>query len=661
MLVGWVSFSALEDMHFRTHQLQLVSRWQTTLDEVGAAVEAEQASGQPNQRVATVLHGLEQTDSYPGVAVDAEDVQSFYEKYAGLVDALRDAHSDYTLHPEDAVAQGAVRSALRSLQTSIDGDTLALLDTDDLAHHQELFVVLIAVGIAGALGLWLTGQTVAAVADPIRALAVHLRRVGQGDFTGQVPATGPVEMQTLAAAVNQATAELARLSSLERRTFQEQLWHQAFHDPLTGLPNRALLRDRLEQALSRADRHSRPVGVVFLDLDNFKLVNDSLGHEHGDALLREVAQRLRHCLRAGDTAARLGGDEFTMLLEDIRDIDEARSIAERVVATLRIPVMVNAQEVFPTASVGIAISSPHRTTADAILRDADLAMYQAKAAGKDRYATFDQSMHDDASRRLALEADLRRALERDEMRVYYQPIVSLRDRAVVEYEALVRWQHPERGLVSPSEFIPVAEDNGLIVQIGGWVLEQACRQANCWKSDARRRLAPVVSVNLSARQFQDPGLLEVVRGALATSRLDPNRLKLEITESTVMRDAEAAAATLRELKSLGVQLAIDDFGTGYSSLGYLKRFPLDTLKIDRSFVSGLGHDAQDTAIVRSVLALAKSLGLTVTAEGIETTTQHAQLAQMECDRGQGYLFARPLPPEALEELRVEDAARLQAA
>jgi EAL domain-containing protein (putative c-di-GMP-specific phosphodiesterase class I) len=333
-----------------------------------------------------------------------------------------------------------------------------------------------------------------------------------------------------------------------------------------------------------------------------------------------------------------------------------------VAAALRAPLVLDGQEVFPTASIGIALSTPRRSRPDSLLRDADVAMYHAKAEGKDRSAVFDATMLEQAAERLTLEADLRRAIDRGELLVHYQPIVSLRDRAVVEVEALVRWQHPERGLVSPAEFIPVAEATGLIVPIGQQVLEQACRQLAAWQTRYPTEPKLVVSVNLSARQFQHPDLLGDIRRAVGAAGLDPHCLKLEITESTVMQDAEAAVTTLHELKTLGIQLAIDDFGTGYSSLGYLKRFPIDTLKIDRSFISGLGQDAQDTAIVRSVLALARSLGLSVTAEGIETTGQEAQLAELDCDRGQGYLFARPLAARDVEAilLRGRPAARLAA-
>jgi diguanylate cyclase (GGDEF)-like protein len=648
-VVGWLGFSALEDMHFRLHQLQLIGRWQSVLDRASAALDADQQADQAaapgaagSGSFAATVDSLEHTESYPGVVVDPASIRELYARYDDEIDAVRDAYADYRAQPGDPEAADKVRSALSALRSAVDADTLALLDTNDVAHHQRLFLVMIAVGIAASLGLWVSGRTTSTVTQPIRELGSHLLRVAQGQFDGRVDPRGPRELRELGAAVNHMTAELERLSDMERQTFQQQLWRQAFHDPLTGLPNRALFRDRLEQALNRAERRMRSVAVLFLDIDNFKLVNDSLGHEQGDALLLTVAQRLQACLRAGDTAARLGGDEFTLLLEDISAVEDASRVADRVAAALRAPLVLDGQEVFPTASIGIALSTPRRSRPDSILRDADVAMYHAKAEGKDRSAVFDATMLEQAAERLTLEADLRRAVDRGELLVHYQPIVSMKDRAVVEVEALVRWQHPERGLVSPAEFIPVAEATGLIVPIGQQVLEQACRQAAAWQTRYPTEPKLVVSVNLSARQFQHPDLLDDIRRAVGAAGLDPHCLKLEITESTVMQDAEAAVATMNELKSLGIQLAIDDFGTGYSSLGYLKRFPIDTLKIDRSFVSGLGQDAQDTAIVRSVLALARSLGLSVTAEGIETTGQEVQLAALDCDRGQGYLFARPL-------------------
>ena len=435
----------------------------------------------------------------------------------------------------------------------------------------------------------------------------------------------------------------------ERKAFETELRHQAFYDGLTGLPNRTRVLDLLEQALRRAHRQQQPVAVLFLDLDNFKVVNDSLGHKAGDLLLTNVARRLESCLRASDTAARLGGDEFILLVEGISGPGDARAVADRLAEALRAPFLVEGREVFVTASIGIALS---RTGEDpeSLVRTADLAMYQAKSSGKAGYAVFEPQMHVRARRRLEIETDLRRAIDRGELRVCYQPIVRLESGAIEEVEALVRWQHPQRGLVPPSEFIPIAEETGLIVPLGRWVLDHVCRQVRDWQVAGGSAAHLMVSVNLSARQFHDPQLVQDVASILREADLSPSDLKLEITESAAMIEAEATEKVLRALKALGIQLAIDDFGTGYSSLAYLKRFPVDTLKIDRSFVDGLGEDPQDTAIVRSVVALAQALGLSVTAEGVETPVQQAQLRLLGCDHGQGYLFSRPLAADELEHL-----------
>jgi len=446
----------------------------------------------------------------------------------------------------------------------------------------------------------------------------------------------------------------ARTADHERA--EEALEHQAVHDALTGLPNRALFSDRLDHALARADHTANSVAVLFLDIDNFRLINDSLDHAAGDRLLVIIGQQIVQCVAASDTVARLGSDEFAVLLENLPDAGAAVACAQRIQDRLRRPVRLNDHELFPTASIGIAVSSPESQVSMALLREAGAAMVRAKTRGNS-YEMFDLSMATRAAERLAVESDLHRALERGEFRVYYQPIFSLGDRepGIVEVEALVRWQHPERGLISPIDFIPVAEATGLIVPLGQWVLVEACRQAVKWQAAYPGR-APTMGVNLSARQFQRPELLADIRDALHATGLDPRGLKLEITESVIMQDAEATTATLLALKGLGIRLAIDDFGTGYSSLSYLKRFPVDTLKIDRSFVDGLGEDAQDTAIVRSIVALAKALGLSVTGEGIETAIQSDQLRALNCDRGQGYLFARPQPAEVVEQLFVTDPA-----
>src|SRR5712691_1362561 len=441
----------------------------------------------------------------------------------------------------------------------------------------------------------------------------------------------------------------------QRKAFERELSRLAFSDTLTGLPNRALLLDRITHALDRAERQMRRVAVLFLDLDRFKLVNDSLGHAQGDALLIEAANRINACLRTGDTAARLGGDEFTVLLEDVQNEPQAVEVAERIAEALRLPVILEGREVFVSFSIGIALSGPDAARPDAVLRNADLALYRAKADGRARYVVFDPSMQTGAIERMEIESDLRRALGRDELRVYFQPIVDLETGAVNEVEALARWERPGHGIVSPLVFIPIAEETGIIVPIGQWVLEEACRWARRWDAYSVDQPPLVVSVNLSARQFANPDLLADIQAVLNETRLDPHQLKLEITESVVMQDAEATIETLLALKALGIRVAVDDFGTGYSSLTYLKRLPVETLKIDRSFVNGLGQDAQDAAIVDSVVALARTLHLSVTAEGVETQAQARHLKLLGCDRGQGFLFARPLPPEDIE--RLLDEAR----
>ncbi len=438
--------------------------------------------------------------------------------------------------------------------------------------------------------------------------------------------------------------------ALENARRAAELSRMAFHDPLTNLPNRTLLLDRVAHALARTGRTGRSAAVLFLDLDNFKVINDSLGHQAGDALLIEVAQRLSSSVREDDTVARLGGDEFTILLEDVASEAEAIEAAERVAQALQAPILLDSHELRVTASIGIVVSnSAEHKSSEGFLRAADVAMYCAKVQGKSGYAVFEPSMEQQAVDRLEIEIALRQAMERGEFRLHYQPIVRLEDGRITEVEALIRWVRPGHGVVSPVSFIPIAEETGLIVPIGQWVLKEACHQAVAWH--ARSSEDPlVISVNLSARQLQQPNFVTVVRQVLRETGLNPRTLKLEITESALMEDAEAAAATMRTLKELGIRFAIDDFGTGYSSLSYLKRFPLDTLKIDRSFVDGLGEDSQDTAIVQGIVALARALKLSVTAEGIEAVEQHAQLRQLGCDHGQGYLFAKPVTAERIAAL-----------
>jgi diguanylate cyclase (GGDEF)-like protein/PAS domain S-box-containing protein len=446
----------------------------------------------------------------------------------------------------------------------------------------------------------------------------------------------------------------------DRKRFEDELKTMAFRDPLTRLANQALFIDRLDHALAAARRQARSVGVLFLDIDDFKRINDSLGHSAGDRLLLAIAERLQGVIRDEDTAARFGGDEFTILVADAASESEATEVAERIETALRTPFTIDGHELFVSASIGIALSGGHTGHSEALVRNADLAMYRAKLNGKARHETFEGSMAADTLTRIELETDLRHALDRKEFRVYYQPIVAVADGQIVEVEALVRWEHPVRGLIQPNDFIPAAEETGLIVPIGQWVLEEACRQAATW---GRELAAPAISmsVNLSARQFQHPSLLDDVDRALRMAELDPAALTLEITESVVMKDPKSAAAKLREIKALGVRVAVDDFGTGYSSLAYLKDFPVDSLKIDRSFTQGLGIGEDDSAIVKSIVALGHALHLSVTAEGIETEDQLAHLQALRCDRGQGYLFARPAPPNELATLLLGRTARPRAA
>jgi diguanylate cyclase (GGDEF)-like protein/PAS domain S-box-containing protein len=434
----------------------------------------------------------------------------------------------------------------------------------------------------------------------------------------------------------------------ERKQAEETIKHLAYHDALTNLANRTLFQDRLTVALAQARRKRRMAAVMFLDLDRFKVVNDTVGHALGDRLLQGVAERLTGLVREGDTVARVGGDEFTLLLAEVERAEDMVEVAERVLDTLRQPWVLNGHEFRITASIGIAMFPSDGEDADSLLRNADTAMYRAKDQGRDNYKLYTPKMNARIAERLALENSLRHGLERGEFLVYYQPQVDIASGNIVGMEALVRWQHPERGLVFPAEFIPVAEETGLIVPLGEWVLRSACAQNKAWQAAGFPPMR--VAVNLSARQFQQRDLIEVVDEVLKETGLEARWLQLEITEGVAMQDVESNIAVLRELRQMGVQIAIDDFGTGHSSLSYLSRLPIDVVKIDQSFIQDLTTDPNDAAIARSIIVMAHNLKLRVIAEGVETEEQLAFLKKRRCDEMQGYLFSKPAPAEAFEEM-----------
>lgn len=433
----------------------------------------------------------------------------------------------------------------------------------------------------------------------------------------------------------------------ELKSVQFQLEQLALYDSLTKLANRHLFRNRLEKAIRNAKRTHKKLAVLFLDIDHFKRINDTLGHDQGDELLRSIAHRLRFCTRPGDTVARLGGDEFTVLVPEFDNSYEADSIARKILEVLKVPIRLRGQEVIITTSIGITVGLEDADDANVLMKNADLAMYKAKSQGRDNYQFFSEEMNVEISRQLEIESELRRALQNEEFELYFQPQVATPEMTIIGYEALLRWKHPTRGLVPPGEFIPIAEDSGLIVPIGEWVIRNACEQVKRFRTHGILPANGHIAVNLSARQFHDPNLVNLIRDLIVTTGINPQQIELEITESLLMENIDNTIQTLNELKALGMNLSIDDFGTGYSSLNYLKRLPIQILKVDRSFVMDIPQDKDDMEITAAVIAMAHKLGLKVVAEGVEEQAQVDFLLENKCDFVQGYFFGKPMPVSEL--------------
>jgi diguanylate cyclase (GGDEF)-like protein len=562
------------------------------------------------------MTSMQATETVSGAIKEALRVLSVEDNRGDAIlvrEMLRDASPDgFVLQNADRLST-AVACLLDGAVDCVLLD-LSLPDAEGLEALAQVRTVALDVPI-----IVLTGRS-----DEV--LAVQAVHEGAQDYLIK----GQVDARLLSRSINYA---------IERKRAEVELAHQAMHDALTALPNRALFYDRLGQALNRVGRHSTAAAVLFLDLDRFKLINDSLGHGAGDKLLVAVAERLSNVLRGGDTAARFGGDEFVILCEDVSGELQAIAIAERIAAELDAPFTVAGDEVFMRTSVGIALATEPGARPEALIRDADAAMYRAKERGGGVYEVFDDQMRERAVRRMETENALHRALDRGEFVMHYQPIVQMATGALHGVEALARWEHPHRGLVMPGEFIEAAEETGLIITLGAWAFEAACRQSAAWGG------LTMMSVNLSARQCGHPELVATFGEILRRTGADPASVCLEITETALMEDVETSTATLSALKELGLTLALDDFGTGYSSLRALQHFPVDVVKIDRSFIAPIEHDPQEAAIVAAVISLSHALGLRTVAEGIETIAQVDRLRALGCDLAQGFYFAKPAPPD----------------
>lgn len=575
-----------------------------------------------------------------------ETVGAQYRKFDKLTGALGDrlamAEQTRSTLEYPSFVSDDLRIAAGVFATTIANGIHALLATRIGKLDSRVRQVELLAGFGTGIAVYLFVGFYRSVSAPIRNIVATLRSVAAGDLTKRVRVTTHDELHFVATVLNET------LAKTEAAT--ERLAVQATRDALTALPNRTVAIDRLDHALARSQRNGTLVAAIFIDLDHFKPINDSLGHDAGDDVLRVVAERLATTTRASDTVARLAGDEFVVISEDLVDETEANRIAERIVDQLSEPITIvtesGEREVTIGASVGIAFGSGETgLTSGNLLRDSDVAMYRAKQRGRGRVEVFDDSLRADVQRRLETQSDLRQAIDTEQLRVFYQPIVRTSDGALLGFEALIRWQHPTRGLLPPGCFIDIAEDSGLIVPIGAQVLTEACRQTQQWRTTRTGCDRLHIAVNVSAAQFDHPGFVPTVANVLDVTGIDPDALVLEITETSILADVKAAANTLDAIRSLGVHLSVDDFGTGYTSLTYLRQFPVETLKIDKSFVDGLGANREDEAIVTMLINLANSLNLTVVAEGVETCAQHAKLRELGADSCQGYYFGKPAAPD----------------
>jgi diguanylate cyclase (GGDEF)-like protein len=591
------------------------------------------------QRLQTAPFSETERVSLPAIA---EAWQQIHAVTAVLVDPrhpltkTQQSHANERYHDLATGVEQSMDSVHGLLRAEVIGELRAANENKDNLLTTAGWTVLIACCVSAVA----TASLSRVVLRPLGRLQDAARRFGMGDLTHRVVVERRDELGELAETFN------IMAHKIERN--QQTLTDQATHDGLTGLVNRVLFRDRLEHALARAKRQQTSVAVMVLDLDGFKRVNDTLGHSAGDDLLIEIGRRLKSVLRESDTAGRLGGDEFAILIEELQNLDDARHVADRIMATLRPPVILDNKEMTVLGSMGVAVSDPGQTSED-LLRNADLAMYAAKDKGKGRVAVFEAGMYNTAMQRISLEEELRRAVANEEFVLHYQPVIELATNNITGLEALVRWQHPQRGLVPPAEFIPIAEETGLILPIGRWVLRQACRQVAAWQADRAVPLTVRISVNISVKQLEDPAFVTDVGQALRDSGLSPKSLILEITETVLSQDPIAADALLKGLKQVGVQVAVDDFGVGYSSLNYLRRLPVDIVKIDRTFVGSLSGPAE-MALTSAIIALSKALKLQTLAEGVERAEQAGELRALGCDSAQGYLFAKPLDAVQMEAL-----------